>query len=357
MNDLDYKIAVAEAKYKKACGLEAGKNPAYKEYFLEAAKKYQELATLVPDMKAEYENFANECLKRADSKIEIKANGVKKTVKNMDQEEKIEDDMSLYLTFYKADELSISFKDVIGLESAKKAITQYVINPIKYPEAYDYKFQSNKCILLHGPAGTGKTTFAKALAKEIGKPFALINVASLVDSLLGETAKHIDKVFKYLGGKASETNDIIVVFFDEFDEIARKRTADDKVAQAAVPALLRNLDGITSYKNLLILANTNLVDDLDASILSRFRQRILVDLPTKEDRIKLFKLKLNDIEKEYFEQIDFDLVADSSDGLSGRTINNICDDFKYELSSYKAGLVDSMDCNQKLCELISIQRT
>ena len=262
------------------------------------------------------------------------------------------EDMSSYYTFYTAGELVSGFDKVIGLEEAKEAITEYVINPIRYPDAYSYSFLDSKCILLEGPPGTGKTTFAKAVAKEIEQPFALVNVASLVNCYVGETGKIIDKVFNSLRRYVEENNCGITVFFDEFDEIAKSRGGDDKSSQTAVPALLRNLDGVQQNKNFLILANTNCKEMLDAGILSRFRRKIYIPLPDKSMRIRFFSDKLGQLEPQYSQQLNFEIFADESEGLSGRAITQICDDFLHFMGGVKAGLRTCDDFNEAMVNII-----
>ena len=263
------------------------------------------------------------------------------------------DEMSSYYTFYSANELTGGFDKVIGLDEAKEAVTEYVINPIRYPEAYNYSFLDSKCILLEGPPGTGKTTFAKAVAKEIKQPFALVNVASLVNCYVGETGKIIDKVFNSIRSFVEENNCGITIFFDEFDEIAQSRGGDDKSSQTAVPALLRNLDGVKQNKNFLIIANTNCVEMLDAGILSRFRKRIFIPLPDKDMRMRFFKDKLAQLEPQYFEQLNVEQLADLSDGMSGRAIAQICDDFLHFVGGVKAGLRSCDNFNDALVNIIN----
>ena len=272
---------------------------------------------------------------------------------NSESNELSEDELAGFVEFYSADELVEGFDGVIGLESAKEAVTEYVINPIKYADAYNYKFNNNKAILLEGPPGTGKTTFAKAVAKEINQPFALVNVANLVNAYIGETAKNIDKVFNALRAYVEKNNCGLTVFFDELDEIAKKRTSDDKTSASAVPALLRNMDGVKENKSFLILANTNCVELLDDGILDRFRKKIHIPLPDEAMRKTFFSMKLKEIEPEYVEQLNFDELALASEGLSGRQITYICDDFKYYLGGVKAGQKDGSDLNGVLVKIIT----
>ncbi len=261
-------------------------------------------------------------------------------------------EMRQFFTFYKPEDLR-GFESVIGLEAAKQAVTEYVINPVLYPEAYNYDFLDNKAILLEGPPGTGKTTFAKAVAREINQPFALVNVASIVNCYVGETGKNIDKIFAFLRDYAQKNNCGVTVFFDELDEIAKSRGSDDKASEAAVPALLRNLDGVKSNKSFLVLANTNRKDVLDSAITERFRKQIYIPLPDEQMRKQLFDIKLAEIESEYLSKLDTENAARISEGLSGRDITYICDDLKYRIGKVKAGKAEEEEISVHFNELIN----
>lgn len=323
-----------------------------KDKFLEASNYLDILANYVSsDMKEIYQNRAKRLKDIANS---IDVNSKPNKINNKEQQNNLDEysDINQYVTFYPVDKLTFGFEGVIGLDDAKKAITDYVINPTLYPNYYNYNLIENKGILLEGPPGTGKTTFAKAVAKEIKQPFALINVANLINAYIGETGKNIDKVFNYLRNYAEENDCGLTVFFDEFDEIAKKRDGDDKASSAAVPALLRNLDGMTQNKKFLILANTNHKEMLDKAILDRFRKLIYIPLPDKNSRKLLFIQKLEDIEEEFIYALDFDLIADKSDTLSGRDITYICDDFKHLLGDIKREGLTDRNINDEMIFLI-----
>ncbi len=261
-----------------------------------------------------------------------------------------------FVTLFEPEDLEFGFEGVMGMDDAKKAITEYVINPIRYPDAYSYDFIDNKAILLYGPPGTGKTTFAKAVAKEAGEPFFLVNMAGLVNCYIGETAKNIDKIFDYIRDYTERNRRDVIVFFDEMDEIAKKRGSDDKASESAVPSLLRNLDGVKKNKGFLVIANTNYAELLDDAILSRFRRRVYVPLPDADTRIALLKLQLKDLESDRAEKIDFAAFGSESDGLSGRDIAYLADDFKRSVAALKAGITEHLDYNEELKRLIKIRK-
>lgn len=363
---LDKYRAMFEKAYQDALRENGLKNlPLAARHFREAAEYSRKLAEFDYYKKEEYSARADKMVRIAEAlEKEYQASVPKKAAAPTQRSDSPavgtssgvaadpNEDMSSFYTFYNADSLTTGFDGVIGLEEAKDAVTEYVINPIKYPEAYSYSFMDNKCILLEGPPGTGKTTFAKAVAKEISQPFALVNVASLVNCYVGETAKTIDKVFASLRAYAAENNCGVTVFFDEFDEIAKRRDGDDKASQTAVPALLRNLDGIQTNKNFLIIANTNCREMLDQGIQDRFRRKIHIPLPDATMRQRFFRDKLSQLEADYYNKLNFEQLANESDGLSGRSISQICDDYLHFIGAVKAGLKTCDDFNDVLLQMI-----
>ncbi len=333
-----------------------GNLAAAKDKFVKAADFLDKLAFLANGSEREKYSEQATRLKNIAAAIvaEKSANGDNsKSVGERGEKPEADDGVNEFFTFYTPDKINCGFEGVIGLESAKQAITEYIINPVRYPEAYNYNFLNNKSVLLEGPPGTGKTTFAKAVAKEVNRPFALINVGGLVNCYMGETGKNIDKIFSYLRDYVEKNNCGVTVFFDELDEIAKSRGGDDKTSEASVPALLRNLDGVKDNKNFLILANTNRKDVLDRAVLERFRQQIYVPLPDGELRKNLFKAKLDDVENEFREKLDFDDLSERSEGLSGRDITFVCDDFKYFIAKIKAKIIEREDVHTHMVQLIS----
>ena len=123
-----------------------------------------------------------------------------------------------------------------------------------------------------------------------------------------------------------------------------------------MPALLRNLEGVKENKNFLVLANTNCKESLDKGILSRFRQRIYIPLPDITMRKQFFKNKLAQLEPVYFEQLNLDVLAEQSDGLSGRSITQACDDFLYVVGGIKAGIRSCENLNEALLDIIRKQK-
>lgn len=229
----------------------------------------------------------------------------------------------------------ITFDDIVGMEDVKEEIRRTLINPLNHPEEYEkHNLSAGGYTLLWGPPGTGKTTFARAVASQIGVPFFKLDSARLVDKYLGETAKHIKEVFSGIRRYAADKNTPVVLFIDEIDVIARKRESGETAAGAAVPTLLQELQGFdTSSKNIIIIAATNVKDTLDSGVVSRFKC-IYVPLPDFAARRALIELKLRNayrVEEKDIAQFDFDEAARRTDGFSGRDITRAAEAFVQDI--------------------------
>lgn len=87
------------------------------------------------------------------------------------------------------DKPNVQWEDVAGLESAKEALKEAVILPIKFPHLFTGKRQPWKGILLYGPPGTGKSYLAKAVATEANSTFFSVSSSDLVSKWMGESER------------------------------------------------------------------------------------------------------------------------------------------------------------------------
>jgi SpoVK/Ycf46/Vps4 family AAA+-type ATPase len=191
------------------------------------------------------------------------------------------------------------------------------------PDAFTYGVLANNKILgvlLYGPPGAGKTHLAKALAKESGATMLEISGADVYQRWVGESEKVIRAIFTI-----ARKLDPCIIFFDEADAVFRTRTDDEKgYHRELLNHFLKEWDGITSSKtkNGFMMLATNRPYDLDEAVLRRLPRRILIDLPTVEDREAILKIYLRD--ELLGPDVDIKSLAVSTSNYSGSDIKDLC---------------------------------
>ncbi|ACV79006.1 AAA family ATPase [Nakamurella multipartita] len=130
-------------------------------------------------------------------------------------------------------------------------------------------------ILLVGPPGGGKTTLAEALATELAVPLLTARYEGLIGSFLGETASRLETLFAAVRIRPC------VLFFDEFDAVAKERgdTHETGEIKRVVSSLLLQVDKLPSY--VVVVAATNHAELLDRAVWRRMQLRIELPRPTR----------------------------------------------------------------------------
>lgn len=176
-----------------------------------------------------------------------------------------------------SDKQEVQLKDlVLSVENEKNI--QNLLKEYKYAdELIKFNLPINNKILLYGSSGCGKTTTAKAIANELGKPLVILNLSNVVCSRIGETAQNVKQVFD----KAAREK--AVLFLDEFDQIGKERETDDKDV-GELRRLVNSIIQLIDYypKNALLICATNHVELIDKALLRRFQLRINFEMPNQQ---------------------------------------------------------------------------
>jgi SpoVK/Ycf46/Vps4 family AAA+-type ATPase len=216
------------------------------------------------------------------------------------------------------------FSDVIGLDEAKQAIQERIIEPGKHPEIYKkYGYKAGGGILLYGLPGTGKTMFAQAVANELDGKFFSVKASDLKAKWYGETEEKIKKLFT-----EARQEKVSVIFIDEFEAIGmdRNKQTTDFTATTVVPELLAQMQGFEhdSENILLVIAATNRPWDIDSALTrpGRLDYKVYVELPNSECRKAMLK---NYLKKVQVLDIAFNYLVEHTEGYNGADIKNVAD--------------------------------
>lgn len=199
------------------------------------------------------------------------------------------------------DQEKVALEDVFHSADNKAALTQ-IIQEHKYLDVLEqYKLPVSNKVLLYGDSGCGKTTTAKAIATALGKKIVIVDLSTLVNSRIGETSRNIKGLFD----KASR--DKAVLFLDEFDQIGKMRSTDDKEVgemRRLVNAIIQQIDYLPQHA--ILVCATNHYDLIDIALIRRFQLRLKFELPDKvrldeyyNKLLSTFPFHLQNIERKY----------------------------------------------------------
>lgn len=216
----------------------------------------------------------------------------------------------------------ISFKDVAGVEEAKKELEE-VVDFLKHPGKYRrLGARTPKGVILVGASGTGKTLLARAVAGEAGVTFFSMAGSEFMEMLVGVGASRVRDLFDN-AKKAAPA----IIFIDEIDAIGRQRglgfAGGHDEREQTLNQILVEMDGFTPNDNVIVLAATNRGDLLDPALLrpGRFDRRIALDMPDLEDREAIIKIHARG--KPFVKGISWGTVAKRTVGFSGADIENM----------------------------------
>src|SRR5207249_10865062 len=223
---------------------------------------------------------------------------------------------------YTTEKPKTTFSDVAGYAGVKQEITE-VVDFLKTPAKFrDIGARIPKGVLLVGPPGTGKTLIARAVAGEAGVPFLSVTGSDFMEMFVGVGASRVRDLFQ-----SARKMGRAIIFIDEIDSIGRKRGAglggghDER--EQTLNQMLNEMDGFDTTEGIVMMAATNRPDILDPALLrpGRFDREIVVPLPDLEERLPILQVHCKD--KKLAPDVDLQLVARGTPGMSGADLANL----------------------------------
>jgi transitional endoplasmic reticulum ATPase len=204
-----------------------------------------------------------------------------------------------------------------GMTEIRDEIRRRILWPREYPDLYKKMGvpSPKPNILMYGPPGVGKTLVAKALANEEGFNFLPVSASDIMSKWVGASESNVRDIFE----KAARAKPTII-FLDEADSLLsnRQNTTDTNLARSnVVNMFLEHMDGLRTDSGIILIAATNLIENIDPAFLRHGRfHPIKVELPSENARRAIIENKIASVPND----VDVDELVERTSGMSGADI-------------------------------------
>lgn len=215
----------------------------------------------------------------------------------------------------------LAYEDIGGLGPQMQRIREMIELPLRFPEIFErLGIDPPKGVLLYGPPGCGKTLIARTIAQETNANFYVVSGPEIIHKNYGESEANLRRIFDEATRRGPS-----IIFIDEIDSIAPKReNTQGEVEKRVVAQLLTLMDGLTKRTNLIVIAATNLPNNIDPALRrpGRFDREIAIPIPDRHGRRQI--LEIHSRGMPLADDVNLDAIADVAHGCVGADLEAIC---------------------------------
>ena len=183
-------------------------------------------------------------------------------------------------------------------------------------------FRNGFACLFYGSPGTGKTETVYQLAHRTGRNIMVVDVPQIKSKWVGESEKNIKALFDRYREQVKRAKKTPILLFNEADAIIGKRkngaeNAVDKMENSIQNIILQEMEQLDG----IMIATTNLQENMDKAFERRFLYKIKFEKPTEEARALIWHSMIPELS-----ELDVHTLASKYD-FSGGQIENIARHF------------------------------
>ncbi|MDD2651488.1 MAG: ATP-binding protein [Sulfurimonas sp.] len=216
------------------------------------------------------------------------------------------------------------------LQNLMRQLDKEVVHRLVEWGIKDKKSGIDARIIFYGAAGTGKTMTAYSLAKSLKRQVLAFDCSKILSMYVGESEKNVRKIFDTFYDLCEKTKSEPILLLNEADQFLGARSSGGVSGADQMHNQMQNifLEQIEKFKGVLI-ATTNLLENIDKAFSRRFNYKIEFKKPNKEQRISLWNKMLP---KNAPYEEGFDALALAEHSLTGGQIHLIIKNTAYKVA-------------------------